>query len=137
MNPINRLEALVAAFGHLNGMHDPRSRAFRLRNPLLLKAFTVKHEKDEEGYRVFNSFSAGIDNSLIDLRIKCSGNSNAHLKTTDTLRDLVKFFGNDASATRSVKNFIRAALHTEDVFENTEIGWFLADEQKAAIAVGE
>lgn len=137
-NPISRLESLVGAFARLNGVHDPTSKSYRLRNPLMLKAFTAKHEKDDEGYRVFNSFSAGFDNALIDLKIKCSGNSTAHIKATDTLRDLVKFFGNDVSATRGVKNFIRQALNTDEIYENTPLSYFLEDqEQKAATAAGE
>src|SRR5579859_1430622 len=98
MQPISRLEALAAAFGRLNGVHDPFSKAFRLRNPLLLRAFSVKHEKDEEGYRVFNSFSSGWDNALLDITIKCSGKSHSRLKSDDTLRDLVILFGNQACA---------------------------------------
>jgi hypothetical protein len=126
-NPISRIEALAGAFARLNAVHDPASKAFRLRNPLMLKAFNLKHEKDGEGYRVFNSFSAGWDNALLDLIIKCEGKSHSHLKTTDTLRDLVKVYGNDASSTRSVKNFLRLALTDEEIYENTELSFFLAD----------
>lgn len=130
MTKIFRLEALAAAFGRLNTVHDATSKAFRLRNPLLLKAFNPKHERDEEGYRVFNSFSAGWDNALLDLAIKCEGKSHCHLKTTDTLRDLVKVYGNDASSTRGVKNFIRHALDTEEVYENTPLSWFIEDKKE-------
>jgi hypothetical protein len=126
---ISRIEALAAAFARLNCVHDPFSKAFRLRNPLMLKAFNTKHEKDEEGYRVFNSFSAGWDNALLDLAIKCEGKSYSHLKPTDTLRDLVKCYGNDASATRSVKNFLRHALNNEEIYENTPLSYFLEDKE--------
>lgn len=136
MQPINRIEALAAAFGRLNGVHDPFSKAFQLRNPLLLKAFSSKHERDEAGYRVFNSFSAGWDNALLDLKIKCSGNSHARLKTDDTLRDLVVCFGNTSAVTRSVKNFLRHALNDESISESQPLGWFL-DDQKAVMTVGE
>ena len=125
---MTRIEVLADAFMRLNGYHDPFSVAYRNRNPGLLKAFSPKHTKDENGYRIFNSFSSGYDNLVLDLKIKCSGASHSRLKTDDTLRDLVKFFENDVSATRSVKNFIRHALGREDIYENQPLGWFIEDE---------
>lgn len=128
--PLNRIEALLGAFAKLNGFADATSRAYQNRNPLLLRAFSPKHEKDEAGFRVFNSFSAGIDNSLIDLKIKCSGTSHSGLKATDTLKDLVKYFGNAGIATRKVKNFLRHALHDDEIYENTPLEFFMADQPK-------
>lgn len=125
MVKITRLEALAAAFGKLNGVHDPFSKAFQLRNPLMLKSFSAKQEKDEDGYRVFSSFASGWDNALIDLKIKCSGGSYCRLKPEDTLRDLVTHFGNAACATRSIKNFLRHALNNDEIYESQPLAWFL------------
>lgn len=130
MTKLSRVEALVSALAHLNAWEHPTSRAFKNRNPILLKAFSQKHEKDEDGFRVFNSVPSGWDNAVTDLQIKCSGKSHANIKETDTLKTLVKFFGNDASATRSVKNYLRHALNTEDIYENTELKWFVEDDPK-------
>lgn len=130
MVSITRTEALLGALARLNGWADPTSRAYRLRNPLMLKAFSPKHEKTEDGFRVFSSVPSGWDNALIDIKIKCSGESHSRLKTTDTLRDLVKYFGNDASATRSVKNFLRHALDNDEIYESTTLGWFVEQEEK-------
>lgn len=127
---INRIHALVDAFAHLYGFHDPRSDAYQLRNPLLLKAFSPKHQRDEQGRRVFSSFISGYDNAVVDATIKCSGKShNRNLTPESTLRDLVVVYGNHASATRSIKNFLRAALNTEDVYESTKLGWFIENEE--------
>lgn len=126
---ISRLEALVLALSNLNGWANPTSRAFRNRNPILLKAFSMKHTKDDDGFRVFSSFASGLDNALIDLRIKCSGQSHSKLKATDTLKDLVRYFGNDASATRSVKNYLRHALNDESIRESQELSWFVEGEE--------
>lgn len=133
---MTRIECLADAFMRLNGYHDPFSIAYKNRNPGLLKAFSTKHTKDEQGYRVFNSFSSGYDNLVLDLKIKCSGNSYSRLKTTDTLRDLVVCFGNDASSTRSVKNFLRHALMDESIAESQPLEWFMED-QKAVLTAGE
>lgn len=130
---MTRIEVLADAFSHLNGFSNPTSRAYKNRNPGLLKAFMPKHAQTEDGLRVFNSVSSGYDNLVQDLLIKCEGKSRCHLKTTDTLRDLVKVYGNDASSTRGVKNFIRHALDTEDVYENTELSWFLEDKKEKEI----
>lgn len=133
---MTRIEALADAFMRLNGYHDPFSIAYKNRNPGLLKAFSLKHTKDEQGYRVFNSFSSGYDNLVLDLKIKCSGNSHDRLKTDDTLRDLIVCFGNTSAVTRSVKNFLRHALNDESISESQPLGWFL-DDQKAVMTAGE
>ena len=125
---IRRLDALVDAFAHLNGWHDPKSDAYQLRNPLLLKAFSPKHEKDEQGRRRFTSFASGYDNGLLDARIKCSGKSHSKLTPESTLSDLVCVYGNTVHATRGVKNFLRAALKDDEIMESQRLGWFIETE---------
>lgn len=128
---INRIHALVDAFAHLYGFHDPRSDAYQLRNPLLLKAFSPKHQRDEQGRRVFSSFISGYDNAVVDATIKCSGKShNRNLTPESTLRDLVVVYGNHASATRSVKNFLQAALKDDTIRESQPLGWFLVENEE-------
>jgi hypothetical protein len=127
---ITKIEALLDALANLNGMHIPSSRAYKNRNPLLLKAFSEKHMRDEDGYRVFNSIASGYNNGINDLQIKCSGKSYSKLQPSDTLKDLVKHFGNDASATRSVKNFLRHALDNMDIYENTPLSFFMDEAPK-------
>ena len=124
---ITRIEALVDAFSRQNGFHDPSSVAYRNRNPLLLKAFSEKHERDKDGYRIFSSVASGYNNAINDLQVKLSGKSRCKLEPTNTLKDLVRFFGSDASATRSVKNFLRHALDDENIYENTPLSFFLED----------
>ena len=125
---IKRLDALVDAFAHLNGWHDPKSDAYQLRNPLLLKAFSPKHERDEQGRRRFPSFAAGYDNGLLDAKIKCMGKSFSKLTPDSTLTELTCVYGNSAAATRAIKNFLRAALHDDTIMESQPLGWFLADQ---------
>lgn len=126
-NKIHRVHALVDALAHLNGWHNPVSDAYKLRNPLLLRAFSPKHVKDEEGRRVFSSFTSGYDNACLDVRIKCSGKSHSKLTPDSTLVDLVRVYGNDASTARSIKNFLRAALQDENIMETTKLSWFLEE----------
>jgi len=127
---ISRIQALVDAFAHLNGMLCPDSDAYRLRNPLLLKAFSPKHERDEEGRRIFSSFTSGYDNGIMDARIKCSGKSHSKIGPDSPLVDLVCVYGNPVTAARSVKNFLRRALNDENIMETTPLGFFLEDEGK-------
>jgi hypothetical protein len=133
---IPRIHALVDAFAHLNGWHNPVSDSYRLRNPLLLRAFSPKHVKDDQGRRVFSSFTSGYDNGLLDVRIKCSGKSHSKLTPESTLIDLVCVYGNDASAARSIKNFLRAALQDDAILESQKLGWFL-EEPNVDIVIGE
>src|ERR1700679_1088968 len=112
---LSRIEALCGAFANLNGVMHPSSRAYKNKNPLLLRAFSPKHERDEEGYRVFSTFPGGWDNGCLDLKIKCSGESRAHFSENPTLKDLVLKYGSTAAATRKVKNFLRIALNDDSI----------------------
>jgi hypothetical protein len=135
MTNISRLEALVGAFAKMNGALDPLSKAYKLRNPLMLKAFSPKHEKDEDGYRVFNSLPSGWDNGVLDLRIKCSGGSHSRLKSDDTLENLVLCYGYPKTAATYIKKFLRHSLGDENIMEKTTLGWFLEDQKPAIDAV--
>jgi hypothetical protein len=132
----SRIEALADAIMRMNGYHDPLSAAYRLRNPGMLRAFSAKHNKDENGYRIFSSFPSGYDNLLLDLKIKCSGNSHSKLKPEDTLVNLVQCYGNPATAATYIKKFLRHALADENIMETQKLGWFLEDQTKTA-AIGE
>lgn len=106
---------------------DPQSDAYHLRNPGLLRAFSPKHTRDEKGRRVFVSFVAGYENLLLDLRIKCSGQSRAKLTPDSALVDLLHVYGNPTSATRYIINFLRHALKDPDIPETVKLSWFLED----------
>lgn len=128
---IPRLIALVDAFANLNGALDPQSKAYKLRNPLMLKAFSPNHERDEDGNRRFRSFVSGYDNGIIDIKIKCSGQSyyaKRGLGPQSPLSDLVCLYGNQAAATRKVVNFLRHALNDDTIPQNVNLGWFLEDQ---------
>ena len=123
---ISRISALVDAFAKLNGALDPQSDAYKLRNPLLLKAFSPKHDRDDKGRRRFRSFTSGYDNGILDVQIKCSGKSYSKSVGPDTpLTSLVCLYGNPISATRYVVNFLRHALEDDTITENIPLGWFL------------
>src|SRR5258707_11092745 len=93
-NRVKKIEALADAIGKLNGMHDPESEAYALRNPLLIKSFARpgKHETDAKGRRVFTSFLNGYKAGLFDLELKISGKSRANLTTESTLETLLACF---------------------------------------------
>lgn len=122
---MNRLEALADAFMVMNGFHDPKSVAYRNRNPLLLKAFIPKHVADENGYRTFKSFVSGYDNGLLDLKIKCSGMSRSKLTPQSTLLELVKVYDNPATASKYVVNFLRQSLEDDCITDKQPLSWFL------------
>lgn len=128
---ISRLDALVDAFANINGAFDPKSDAYQLRNPLMLKAFSPNHERDDKGNRRFKSFVSGYDNGIIDVKIKCSGQSfyaKKGLGPASPLSDLVCLYGNPVSATRTVVNFLRHALKDDNIPQSVNLGWFLEDQ---------
>jgi hypothetical protein len=122
---IPRIHALVDAFARLNGALDPQTDAYKLRNPLLLRAFSPKHDRDEKGLRRFKSFTSGYDNGILDAQIKCSGKSFSKIGSTSTITDLVCLYGNPATATKYVVNFLRHALEDDTIPSDITLGWFL------------
>lgn len=135
---ISRLHALVDAFANLNGAFDPNSDAYQLRNPLLLKAFSPNHDRDEKGNRRFKTFVAGYDNGIIDAKIKCSGQSyyaKKGLGPNSPLSELVCIYGNPISATRGVVNFLRHALKDDTIPQNINLGWFLEEQKSQQLEV--
>jgi hypothetical protein len=107
------------------GAGDPLSEAYQLRNPLLLRAFNPKHFRDDKGRRIFKTFIAGYENGLLDLKIKCSGQSRAKLTVDSPLVDLLHVYGQPTTALKSLVRFIRHALQDENIPENVKLGWFL------------
>jgi len=124
---MRRIEALADAFARMYGALDPQSEAYHLRNPLLLRAFNPKHPRDEKGRRVFNSFVAGYENALLDLRIKCSGKSRAKLTSESPLVDLITTYGQPTSALRYIINFLRHALKDDTIPSDVRLGFFLEE----------
>jgi len=124
---MKRLEALADGFAKLYGAGEPQSEAYQLRNPLMLKAFAPKHERDKKGNRRFKTYIAGYENGLLDLKIKCSGKSRAKLTSESPLIDLVHVYGNPSGTIRFLVKFLRHALNDDSIPENVTLGWFLAD----------
>lgn len=129
---MDRLEALADALMKLNGWTDPTSQAYRNRNPLLLKAYSLSRvqEQDARGVRIFGSLLGGYRAGLHDLYEKCGGRSRAKLATDAPLRNLLGVYGaGHPVAERHVLVFLRAALQldlaTDDLHAGTPLGWFL------------
>ena len=124
---MKRLEALADAFAKLNGALDPLSEAYKLRNPGMLRAFNPKHERDVKGNRRFRHFIAGYENLLLDLRIKCSGNSRARLVPDSPLVDLVHTYGQPTAALKPLVRFLRHALNDDNIPEAVQLKFFMED----------
>lgn len=126
----DRLEALADAMMKLNGWDDPISRCYQLRNPLLLRAFSLSRlqEQDAEGLRIFPSFAAGYRAGVHDLRIKLQGESRARLSRDATLQQLLQVYhlGHPIAVKRVVR-FVSQALACSDgsIGPEMPMSWFL------------
>ena len=120
-----RFEVLALAISKMNGgLDDPDSRAFKLRNPLLLKTYRPEKKVDSENYRVFSSFGGGFKAGVADLMAKCTG-QNHRLSVNNTLRDMLKIFGFiDERVQRKIMLFIQRSTQDDSVSLNTTMGWF-------------
>lgn len=125
-----RLEALCDAFAHLNGALDPQTDAYRLRNPLLLLAFNVKHPRDEKGRRIFRNIQVGYENGVYDLSLKCTGRTRAKLTPDSTVTDLAHVYAHPTTAVRYLVNYLRHALNDDTITARQPLRWFVEDNQK-------
>jgi hypothetical protein len=126
---VNRVEAIVDILGKLNGMGDPDSEAYALRNPLLIRSFARpgKHETDEGGRRIFSSFLSGYKAALFDAQLKIGGKSRAGLKPTDGLSHLLGVYGiKEAGGVKAVVNHLRRALKDDSIDGHTPLSYFLS-----------
>jgi hypothetical protein len=126
---VNRVEAIVDSLGKLNGMSNPESEAYALRNPLLIRSFARpgKHETDEQGRRIFTSLLSGYKAALFDASLKIEGKSRAGLKPTDTLTNLLGVYGiKEGPGINSVVQFLRRALKDQDIDKNTPLSYFIS-----------
>ena len=126
----NRFEILAVSISKQNGaFDDPSSRAFKLRNPLLLKTYRPEKKADSDNYRVFTSLMGGFKAGVVDLQAKCSG-KNHRLSANNTLGDMLALFKFESeSATRPIILFLRRALEDDLVSLNTPLSWFNEEEQ--------
>jgi hypothetical protein len=123
-----RMEILALALAKVNGgLDDPASRAFKLRNPLMLKTYRPEKKVDSENYRIFTSFGGGFKAAVADLMAKCTGTAH-RLSLDNTLRDMLKLFEfTDDRVQRKIVLFIQHGLEDESVNLNTKMQWFFED----------
>jgi hypothetical protein len=124
---IDKIEAIVDSLSFVHSAHHADSLAYRLRNPILLKAFgrPGKNDVDENGYRIYSSFLSGYQSALFDLLIKLSGTSNSGIKKTDLLRNLLGVYGiNQDKDLTQVVSFLKKALQNPDISLQTPLSYF-------------
>jgi hypothetical protein len=128
-----RLEFLALAIGNLTGGFDsPDSRAFKLRNPLLLKTYRPEKKCDSEHYRIFSSISGGLKAGVSDLASKSSG-KNHRLSQENTLKDLLTVYGmGEERAARRILLFLRKALEDDTIELTHKLSW-LHEEKKTEV----
>lgn len=133
---VNKIEAIVDAIGNLNGVSNPTSEAYQLRNPLLQKSYARpgRHLIDDKGRRKFDSFQAGYKACCFDVQLKVSGKSRAGLKQTDTLTALLGVYGlKEKLAADKVVNFLQKALENLQVSSKTPLSYFLDEKEAPAV----
>ena len=130
-NGVSKLEFLCDALAEYSGSHDPRSLAYKLRNPLGLKE--VKVSRGESGKKViqygdmrcYRSWVHGYESALYDLRIKCSGKSSTGLTEYSTISELTACYGLNHDTAKHVADYLSYALEDERITEETKLFVFL------------
>lgn len=119
-----KLEALAEAVIRYSGYLEPASDLYLARNPGALKATSMRHAKNEQGYRIFNSFIDGVQALLFDIDLKIRGKSWAKLQPTSTLRDLAVSYSLEGTTATAWARFLRAALRDQTISGDTELQHF-------------
>lgn len=125
--PVNKLEALVDAIGKLNGANNPETECYAIRNPLMIRSFARpgKHEVNDTGIRVFNSWLSGLKASYFDIELKVNGTSRAGLKPTDSLESLLRVYGiKELGGINQVVSFLKRALKNDTLTRDTPLSYF-------------
>lgn len=119
-----RIEIFALALSNLNGSFDsPDSKAFKLKNPLLLKTYRPEKKVDSEHFRIFSSVMGGFKAACADVAAKSSG-KNHRLTQEDTLRDLLAIYDiKDERAQRKVLLFMQRALNDPSIAPGTPLSW--------------
>ena len=127
---VSKLEYLCDAIAEYTGSHDPRSEAYKLRNPLALREAEVA--QGESGKKVihfgelrkYRSWVHGYESALFDLKMKCSGKSSTGIVQYSTISDLSRFYGLNGSTAENVADFLSVALEAK-VTADTKLFVFL------------
>lgn len=119
-----KFEILALAVSKLNGWDEPGTKAFELRNPLLLRTYKPEKRADSEHYRIFSTIMGGFKAGVAELSARCSG-KNHRLTAENTLRDLLALYGIRTDlAVRKITLFVQKALADTSVSANTPLGFF-------------
>jgi hypothetical protein len=122
-----KLESLAEAVIRYSG-YEPTSELYLARNPGALKATSMRHATNAQGYRIFNSFIDGVQALLFDIDLKITGKSWAKLQPTSTLRDLALSYSLEVTTATAWARFLRAALRDQAISGETELQYFTAKE---------
>ncbi len=120
-----KLEAVAEAIVRTSGYLNADTPIYTGRNPGGLLAFSPRHARDEQGFRVFPSVMNGMEALFFDVALKLEGKSRAHLAATDTLSDFAEACGLNRAAAVNWSAFLRKALHDPALSQKTEISYFL------------
>jgi hypothetical protein len=122
---ISRIEALADAISACTGYTDPASEEYQCRNPLSLKAYSVKHEKTESGLRMFKNLESGHKAGLFDLTVKCEGDSRARVGKDSSLKELIRCYSMPNQTVDYVVVFLKKALGDETISSETPLHYFV------------
>jgi hypothetical protein len=122
-----KIEALAEAVIRYSGYLEPSSDLYLARNPGALKSTSMRHVKNEKGYRIFNSFIDGVQALLFDIDLKITGKSWAKLHPEEaTLQDLAISYSLEVTTATAWAKFLRAALRDDTIHGNTKLAYFLS-----------
>lgn len=131
-----RIEALAVAIAREHQAFEPCSEACSALNPGMLRSHSVDrvNKVNAEGLRVFDSYKAGHQALVANLKMKCEGHTanhsapaaytdNGKIGPSSPLTDLCKTFR--SVNIRNVIEFLQDVLEDRAISERTPISFFV------------
>jgi len=118
----SRLECLLSAIAAYNKSQIPTDPAYHANNPLRLGEFDKNIATGK--LRKFKSMHSGLVSGLYDLRLKCSGKSNANMQD-GTIKNLMRVYLLHDGTDEYVCRYLRQSCKDETISPETKLEYFL------------
>lgn len=123
---VSKLEYLCDAIAEYIGSHNPKSSAYKCRNPLALREVRKVDGKLAFGeLRKYRSWVHGYESALFDLRLKCSGRSSSGITQFSSIANLTGYYGMPEEGAKNVADYLSYALEDERITPETKLFVFL------------
>lgn len=120
-----KIETLAEAIMKHSGYMEPDSEFHTAKNPGRLRAYSMKHKANDNGYRIFFSHIDGFRALMHDLHTKVNERNWSQLQPTHTLEDLASSYELPIDAAMDWAKFLQSAFRDNTICSKTQLKFFI------------